>query len=103
MDLPHISLSGIPYSHEESDSNNFLINSISGFTRWPGNQDRPLIGRYFHLLTTDVLAFSSSVNWLRDLGVLGNKCKNFPKWLLFGILIAMLFSLHKDIIGYPYE
>ena len=40
---------------------------------------------------------------LRYLGVLGDKCTNFPKWPLFRLFIAMLFSLHQDIIGYPYE
>ena len=30
---------------------------------------------------------------LRYLGVLGDKCTNSPNWLLFGIFIAMLFSL----------
>ncbi len=59
--------------------------------------------QYCHSLGQNHTVSTESDSNLRYLGVLGDKCTNFTKWLLFRIFISILFSPHQDIIGYPYE
>ncbi len=88
---------GGPIFHTEIENNTYCIIYIINFSSNTRAQGVLLKFDFYSIF--GIFVKKSSLRFLKDgilryLGVLGDKCTNFLEWRLFGIFIAMLFSLH---------